>query len=227
MFNPPQELKSECAATERGQSYELAAIVGVAEKHDGKAGADSLSLKLAQDQDDDPVSMTADFPLAPSEQATGIIMSRHPLRRTEVIRGDAHDGNAFFMGGAAGHAGLFSTAREVFRLACQFLPSSEIVSPRSLHLFTDNLTRGRGDERSVGWLLASTPGCSAGPRLPLTAFGHTGFTGTSLWIDPEKQRVFVLLTNRVHPKVGTIEMRGPRQRFNSLAVEALESEAEK
>jgi CubicO group peptidase (beta-lactamase class C family) len=129
------------------------------------------------------------------------------------------------MGGVAGHAGLFSTARETFRIANQFLQGSELLRAESLHLFERNLTPGCSTSRSIAWILAQTTDCSAGPNLPPTAFGHNGFTGTSIWIDPGKKRVFVLLTNRVHPRVNAIDMREIRRQFNSLAVETLDRNA--
>jgi CubicO group peptidase (beta-lactamase class C family) len=139
-----------------------------------------------------------------------------------MIWGEVHDGNANFMGGVAGHAGLFSTAREAFRMATQFLGGSELLNTESLHLFSDNLTPGCATSRSIGWILAETPDCSAGPALPPAAFGHNGFTGTSIWMDPAKRRVFVLLTNRIHPRVDAVDMREIRRRFNALAVETLD-----
>lgn len=146
-----------------------------------------------------------------------------PIRREEIIWGEVHDGNAFFMDGVAGHAGLFGTAREVYAIARQFLPGSQLLRYESLALFTENLTAGRGDARSVGWMLAATPDCSAGSKLPPHAFGHTGFTGTSLWIDAGKERVFILLTNRVHPEVRDLGMKKVRQTYHNLAVTALEA----
>ena len=144
--------------------------------------------------------------------------------RSGVIWGEVHDGNAHFLGGVAGHAGLFSTAREAFQIANQFLPGSRLVKPQHLHWFTDNLTPGRGTSRSLGWIVASGADCSAGPRLPQTAIGHNGFTGTSVWMVPEQRRVLVLLTNRIHPRVSTVEMKTVRQRFNTLAVETLDEQ---
>jgi CubicO group peptidase (beta-lactamase class C family) len=94
-----------------------------------------------------------------------------------------------------------------------------------LHLFRDNLTPNCSTSRSIAWILAETPDCSAGSALPRTAFGHNGFTGTSIWVDPGKRRVFVLLTNRVHPRVETIDMRDIRRQLNTLAVETLNSDA--
>jgi CubicO group peptidase (beta-lactamase class C family) len=159
------------------------------------------------------------------DQLSGPLKSNglpRPVWRTDLIWGEVHDGNAYFLGGVAGHAGLFSTAREVFRLANQFLPGSELLRAESLPLFTENFTRGQRDARSMGWMLAETVDCSAGPRLPASAFGHTGFTGTSVWIDPELRRVFVLLTNRIHPAVADTNMKQVRRQFHSLGVEALD-----
>jgi serine-type D-Ala-D-Ala carboxypeptidase len=147
--------------------------------------------------------------------------SPQPLRRKSLIWGEVHDGNAYFMNGVAGHAGLFSTARDIFFLANQFLSCGKLLKRQSLSLFTTNYTAGRGDHRSIGWMLASTKASSAGRALPPQAFGHTGFTGTSLWLDQERQRVLVLLTNRVHPQARDLGMKQARQKFNSLAVEAL------
>jgi serine-type D-Ala-D-Ala carboxypeptidase len=145
----------------------------------------------------------------------------YPLRRKLLLWGEVHDGNAYFMEGVAGHAGLFSTAREVFSIASQFISGSKLLQNESLSLFTQNFTQGHGDARSVGWMLAATKACSAGRRLPDDAFGHTGFTGTSVWIDGQKQLVFILLTNRVHPQVHDFGMKQVRQQFHTLAIEAL------
>src|SRR5204862_1046707 len=124
--------------------------------------------------------------------------------------------------GVAGHAGLFSTAREVYQIANQFLFGSKLLSAESLHLFRDNLTPGRATSRSLAWILCETPDCSGGSALPPRAFGHNGFTGSSVWMDPDKQRALILLTNRVHPRVDPIDMRQIRRMFNTLAVQALE-----
>jgi serine-type D-Ala-D-Ala carboxypeptidase len=194
MFNPPPELKRETAATEWGQAYEGGEAYEAALRHQ----------------------------VLPTQSSGSDPKPKRPVWRTDLIWGEVHDGNAYFLGGASGHAGLFSTAREVFQISNQFLSSSRLLGRESLKLFTKNFTEGRGDSRAIGWLLASTKDCSAGPLLPTSAFGHTGFTGTSVWIDPERQRVFILLTNRVHPEVGPIDMKAPRQQFNRLAVEELD-----
>lgn len=146
--------------------------------------------------------------------------------RTQTIWGEVHDGNAFFLGGAAGHAGLFSTARETLRIAEQFLPrTTRLLSPETCALFRTNMTEGLNEARSFAWQLAATPESTAGPRLPPEAFGHLGFTGTSCWTDPSADRTFILLTNRTHAReLPFANINSTRRRFHTLAVEALERE---
>lgn len=143
--------------------------------------------------------------------------------RQRLIWGEVHDGNAYFLGGAAGHAGLFSTAADTFVLAQQFLPeSSKLLTRQTCTLFRTNMTPGLEESRSLAWQLAETSESTAGLDLPRDSFGHNGFTGTCLWIDPEQQRVFILLTNRTHARqLPFANINGVRRRFNSLAVAAL------
>lgn len=143
--------------------------------------------------------------------------------RTRVIWGEVHDGNAYFLGGDAGHAGLFSSAPDVFLLAQQFLPElTKLLAPRTCSLFRTNMTPGLEESRSLAWQLAETSDSTAGTDLPRDSFGHNGFTGTSLWIDPEHAQVFILLTNRTHARqLPFANINGVRRRFNSLAVAAL------
>ncbi|MGB5037418.1 MAG: serine hydrolase domain-containing protein [Blastocatellia bacterium] len=138
--------------------------------------------------------------------------------RTGTIWGTVHDGNAHFLRGVAGHAGLFGTAGEAARVAEQFLPGSRLlVRDESFALVRTNLTPGLEEHRSVGWMLASSPDCSAGPAMPDDAFGHTGFTGTSIWVDPHAMRVVALMTNRTHPVYGSPPMTEIRRAVNTLA----------
>jgi len=145
--------------------------------------------------------------------------------RTQTIWGEIHDGNAWFMGGIAGHAGLFSTAEEVFKIALQFLPDhTQLLKPETCELFRTNFTKGMNEDRSVAFQLASTKGSTAGTKMSPESFGHNGFTGTSLWIDPVKDRVFVLLTNRTHNHpLPFVNINSVRRQFHDLAIEALEA----
>jgi len=140
-----------------------------------------------------------------------------------------HDGNAYFLGGSAGHAGLFSTARETLDLADQFLAGQTILlKPETCSLFRSNMTVGLEEARSIGWQLAATKDSTAGPDLPPDSFGHTGFTGTSCWLDPRQERVFILLTNRTHARaLPFANINSVRRQFHSLAVAALDSLSDK
>jgi len=143
--------------------------------------------------------------------------------RTGSIWGEVHDGNAHFLGGAAGHAGLFSTAGETLRLANQFIGGvSELLSKETCELFRENMTVGLNEARSFAWQLAATKDSTAGPSLPPDAFGHTGFTGTSCWIDAATERVYVLLTNRTHVRaLPFANINQVRRDFHTLATDAL------
>jgi CubicO group peptidase (beta-lactamase class C family) len=143
--------------------------------------------------------------------------------REDVIWGDVHDGNAHFMGGVAGHAGLFSTARETLILAQQFIArTTRLLRPMTCELFAVNLTPGDNEARSIGWQLAETRDSTAGPWLPPFTFGHLGFTGTSCWIDAEHERVYILLTNRTHDHpLPFVLINQVRRTFHTLAAQAL------
>lgn len=137
------------------------------------------------------------------EQAlAGPAAATFPRWRTEVIWGAVHDGNAFYgLDGIAGHAGLFGAATDLARygqfwLQCGVWAGRELL-PAAL---VAEAIRPQAPGRGLGWVLASS-GASSAHGLSPNAFGHTGFTGTSLWIDPERALVIVLLTNRVHPVV--------------------------
>jgi CubicO group peptidase (beta-lactamase class C family) len=138
--------------------------------------------------------------------------------RTEVAWGEVHDLNARALGGVSAHAGLFGTARAVFQVAQEFLgPGIGLLNQRQRELMMTDLTKGLGESRSLGLLHAPGPGVSDGGPLSRRSLGHTGFTGTSLWIDPDARRVYVLLTNRVHPEFREIDMNAIRRGFHEVA----------
>ena len=143
--------------------------------------------------------------------------------RQRLIWGEVHDGNAYFLGGAAGHAGLFSTAAEAFTIAQQFLGESTVLlTPQTCRTFSENMTPGLEEARSIGWQLAATKDSTGGADLPPDSFGHNGFTGTSLWIDPHEQRVFILLTNRTHGRaLPFANINAIRREFHTLATRSL------
>ena len=144
--------------------------------------------------------------------------------RTDVIWGEVHDGNAYFLNDAAGHAGLFSTAEEVLKIARQFLPGrAELLKPETCSMFSTDLTPGLNEVRSIAFQLAATPE-STGAGLTPDSFGHLGFTGTSLWLEPETERILILLTNRTHAhSLPFVNINSTRREFHRLAIDALEN----
>lgn len=132
--------------------------------------------------------------------------------RGRLLRGEVHDENAFALGGVAPHAGLFGTAGDLARFAQMLLDGGALdgrrgrrgprdhcmVSRQTVELFTRRAGIP-GSDRALGWDTKSAQGSSAGTLFSPRSFGHTGFTGTSLWIDPERELFVILLTNRVHP----------------------------
>ena len=115
------------------------------------------------------------------------------------LRGEVHDENAYALGGVAGHAGLFSTANDLSIFAQMLLEGGQyngqhIIADSTVALFTHRAERGT---RALGWDSCDGNG-GCGQYLSERAFGHTGYTGTSIWIDPDRQMFVILLTNRVH-----------------------------
>jgi uncharacterized protein YbbC (DUF1343 family)/CubicO group peptidase (beta-lactamase class C family) len=121
------------------------------------------------------------------------------------LRGEVHDPTSFRMAGVAGHAGLFSTARDV-AIYCQMILNQgvsrgvRILSPASIAMMTQpRLVAENGWSRGLGWDINTNYSTNRGDAFPLGSFGHTGFTGTSMWIDPATEMFVVFLSNRVHP----------------------------
>ncbi|MGH9795706.1 MAG: glycoside hydrolase family 3 N-terminal domain-containing protein, partial [Candidatus Acidiferrales bacterium] len=122
--------------------------------------------------------------------------------RRRLVHGQVHDENAFVMGGAAGHAGMFSAADDVAHFAQMLLNGGIYAHQRLLRRGTVRRFSSRidvaGTPRALGWVVPTEPS-SSGRYFSASSFGHTGYTGTSLWLDPEKELFVILLTNRVHP----------------------------
>jgi CubicO group peptidase (beta-lactamase class C family) len=143
-------------------------------------------------------------------------------RRGRVLCGEVHDENAAALGGVAAHAGLFGTATAVgafARLVLQtFESSTPLGTPDAMRLFAQP---SRPEEsRALGWD-TMRPTSSCGALMSPMAIGHTGFTGTSLWIDPEQDVYVVLLTNRVHPTRENQALPQLRPRFHDAVMRAL------
>ncbi|HPQ41371.1 MAG TPA: serine hydrolase, partial [bacterium] len=146
--------------------------------------------------------------IAPTEEGNAFERSmagdsgdQYPNWRVHRLHGEVHDGNAWFAGGEGGNAGLFSTAEDLTRFCRCMLnggsfDKTRILSRETVEFATRNHTAALNLHRGLGWQMASTTR-TAGSRLSLRAYGHTGFTGTSIWIDPEFDLAIVFLTNRI------------------------------
>jgi uncharacterized protein YbbC (DUF1343 family)/CubicO group peptidase (beta-lactamase class C family) len=151
-------------------------------------------------------------------------------RRGETwIRGEVHDPRAFALGGVAGHAGLFSTADDLARYCRMILDGGRLGDARILSpLGVEAMTRPRyyGEEslRALGWDVASAFSSNRGDLFPPGSFGHTGFTGTSLWIDPASRAYVVFLSNHLHPD-GKGDVKPLRGVVATLAAAALPDDA--
>ena len=129
---------------------------------------------------------------APTEQRDG-----------EWMKGEVHDPRAFLLGGVAGHAGLFSTANDLVRFGQMMLGGGKtadvtVLEEKTFSQMTAARSVPRGT-RTFGWDHRSPYSSNRGETLSDAAFGHGGFTGTVMWIDPRKERVFIFLSNRLHP----------------------------
>jgi serine-type D-Ala-D-Ala carboxypeptidase len=145
--------------------------------------------------------------------------------RGRLLVGEVHDENAWVLGGVSGHAGLFGTSAAVGAYARHLL---QVLSGRtgafSRGLLTTFIARRDeipGNSRALGWD-TMLPTSSCGTRMSPRAFGHTGFTGTSLWIDPERAIYVVLLTNRVHPSRDNERIKAVRPALHDAIVEAFD-----
>jgi CubicO group peptidase (beta-lactamase class C family) len=152
--------------------------------------------------------------------------SRFPWR-TRVLRGEVHDGNAHYVGrGIAGHAGLFGTAEDMVNFGTAMLRGGARKGVRFLSSSTvTEATRNQTpkldpDLRGLGWALVGWR--FLGTRVSALTFGHTGFTGTSIVIDPARDAVIVLLTNRVHPHADSTAIQDFRPAFHDAVIEALD-----
>ncbi len=164
-------------------------------------------------------------PPAPDLLARIAPTERDPWRG-RLVHGEVHDENAYILGGVAPHAGLFSTAGDLARFAQMLLYGGvlehrRVVSRETVDLFTRRDDRVPGSSRALGWDTKSPTGSSAGTLFSDRAFGHTGYTGTSLWIDPERGLFVILLTSRVHPTRDNNLIRKVRPAVADAVVEAL------
>lgn len=142
--------------------------------------------------------------------------------RHRVIQGEVQDENASMLGGSAPHAGLFAPAVDLARFSqCMLDGGRPVLRPENVSLFTRRECAPVGTSRTLGWDTPSTPSQS-GKYFSENSFGHLGYTGTSLWIDPLRQLSITLLTNRTWPDCSNRAIKQVRPKFHDAVVEAIE-----
>ena len=172
-----------------------------------------------------PLGMTQTRWNPPDEWLKRIPPTEQDPWRGRMVHGEVHDENAAAMGGVSSHAGLFSTASDLAIFSQMLLNGGTYGHVRVLRRSTiDRWTRRQnkpeGSSRAVGWDTAHPS--QSWMMFSEAAFGHTGFTGTSVWIDPERDLFVILLTNRVHPTRENTQIREARIAFHRAVVEAVD-----
>lgn len=145
--------------------------------------------------------------------------------RNKLVWGKVHDETAFMLNGVAGHAGLFSTASDISHLLLMLLNkgnynSKQIIKGKTIQLFTKRYSQQ--STRALGWDTKSNTGSSAGDLFDSTSFGHLGFTGTSVWVDPTRNLFVVFLTNRVYPTRENKKLYKVRPALHNAIIKAIE-----
>jgi len=168
-----------------------------------------------------PLGMTSTSFLPPSKWLPRIAPTEYD-ENGKMLRGTVHDPTARRMGGVAGHAGLFSMADDLAKFAQQLLSGRKILSRSAIEkMSTPQQPATASSLRGLGWDIDSPFASNRGELLPVGSFGHTGFTGTSLWIDPTTNTYIILLTNAVHP-IGKGSVISLRTRLATAVIHSLD-----
>jgi len=147
----------------------------------------------------EPAGMHETMYRPPASLIPRIAPTEFDPKRGGLVRGKVHDERAYYLGGVSAHAGLFSSAHDLTRFAQMYLNGGVIDGTRVLPAaLIPVYTKRQVADRALGWQKPSGTN-SAGHLMSEDAFGHTGFTGTSIWIDPDRDVFIILLTNRVDP----------------------------
>lgn len=168
-----------------------------------------------------PLQMTATFFCPPPEHRASIPPTLNDQSfRHRVIQGEVHDENASVLGGVAGHAGLFSNVHDLMSFSAEMLAPGSVFRAETVATFTKRQSAPEGTSRALGWDTPSAPSQS-GQLFSARSFGHLGFTGTSLWIDAEREIAIALLTNRTWPDNQTKLIKQVRPAFHDAIMREL------
>jgi len=175
-----------------------------------------------------PLGMPATRFLPPASWRDRIAPTEHDtVFRHRWLRGEVHDESAARLGGVSGNAGLFSNALDLSRFAAMLLNGGawdtlQLIRAETVAEFTERQNMPPGSSRALGWDTPADSGySSAGTKLSRRSFGHTGFTGTSIWMDPDRDLFIILLTNRVNPTRSNTAILRVRARVADLVAEAV------
>ena len=189
-------------------------------------GSDRGLAQQVEEEVLEPLGLIDTGYVPPEELRERIAPTEFDSWRGRLPHGEVHDENTLALGGIAPHAGLFGTARDVAVFGQAMLNGGvygerRLADSETVALFTRRAELVPGSSRALGWDTPSDPS-SAGRYFSARSFGHTGFTGTSLWIDPELDLIVVLLTNRVHPTRENIAIRRLRPAIHDAVVLAVD-----
>ena len=184
--------------------------------------------EFARERIFEPLGMRESMYLPPATMLERIAPTEK-LPDGTLLHGVAHDPTTRYMGGVAGHAGMFSTAADLAKFCRMMLNQGvhagrRVLSPMGLAAMTRPQSPSGLPERGLGWDIDSPYASSRGDLFPIGSYGHTGYTGTSLWLDPSSKAFVVLLTNRVHPTTSTSVV-SLRSRLASAVAAAIEPRA--
>jgi len=146
--------------------------------------------------------------------------------RMKTLQGDVHDETSAMLNGVAGHAGLFSTANDIAKLMSVLLNKGKLnqkqfIKPSTIKLFTKRYSEE--STRALGWDTKSESGSSAGEYFSINSFGHTGYTGTSIWADPKRNLFVIFLTNRVYPTRENTKIQKVRPQLHNAVIKSIET----
>lgn len=186
--------------------------------------ADESLSRFCQHEVFSPLAMTHTTFNPPSAWRTSIPPTANDQSfRRRIVQGEVQDENASLMGGVAAHAGLFASAEDLAVFAHALLNGGRpVLRPETVALFTRREPFPSGTTRALGWDTPSSPSQS-GKYFSAHSFGHLGYTGTSLWIDPERQLSIILLTNRTWPDCSNQAIKQLRPKFHDQVMESLGS----
>lgn len=145
--------------------------------------------------------------------------------RKRLLKGEVHDETASLLGGVSGHAGLFSSAEDIEKFLIMIMNKGvyldkRIINSTTVELFTKR--QSKESSRLLGWDLKSETGSSAGNLFGVNSYGHTGFTGTSIWVDPDRNLFVVFLTNRVYPSRDNKILLSIRPKLHDAVIRAID-----